>query len=581
MPPRSFAPVILALRSLFVATCVVATTAWGTPSETASPSLGAQLQAAIESGDFTSASKLAAPYQRAEKGTTAPDSRTACLLGIALQSGAPLRACQLFDAARTSATTPIEFQRASFWLAETLIQIDRNSHASRIAAELEQADRTSLAAAYIRARLVLDEWENLPRAALNRRNGMINKIQPFMAAVSPAARNRSTFEPRFLTLSVDLDRLNDTISHHANGYEEFIPYRPHHLNILRMALAIKLFDLVEYRQNLLNAARQRLPADEAARWIARADQAHRAQLGTPQGTDLIQQLAEEALGNGPGAADLRPAQLWLVQRAAQVLDWREDPRFPAAVARLAPLAAAQPHATPATIALHLSELVAKRTPGFSLEPKIELRLCLLAHDYERGPLLAEAQFPAHAGDAAWIRAYWPLIERGPRTFVRHAADTLLRLAPDNGFALLVSARAHVEDADAAERYSRFFARPPGWGTRPGDWVEYLELCEDAESLTDFLDGPKSTASSGGQFDATLDRWRKALPHDVVVAEQFALRAIRRANAAGGTRDTLLIAADAVADALILGSTAPALVASNAKLQRDAQNLRATSEGRRP
>lgn len=546
------------------------------------PTLADRLQAAAEAGDAATVNELAAPYRAPATSPPVYDSRTACLLGIAFQPYAPNRAAQWFDAARDAAKPGPEFARASFWLGETLITLNRQSHARRIAAELERADRSSLAAAYLRARLVIDEWENLPRDAQARRNQMIGEVAPFTSIVlSSEAIRRPTYEPRFLTLAIDLEHLAREVSNVDNGYETLVRLRPRNLNVLRMALALKLFDLVEYRQNLLEAARQRLPADEATRWLSRAERAHRCKLGTPEGIEFQQELAAEALGESDGAPDLQPGKLWLVERAALSLDWRDDPRFPAAVARLLPVVATQGKSTNADRALELAALAARRPDGFPLDPSIELRLCLVAHDYERGPVLAAAEFPAHANDAAWIRAHWKLIERSEPAFVRRAADALLQLEPENPFSQLVSARAHLGDDNDASRYARLFALRPFWGTRSADWVTYRELCEDADARSDFLASGKSVASRVNPFDAALDRWRKALPHDVVVAEQFALRAIRRANAAGGTPETLLIAADAVADALTLGSTAPALVASNAKLQRDAQTIRATNEMRRP
>lgn len=583
-------PLWLALGCALLCARIVAAE---TPAPKPPPTLtGAQLATALEAslqrGDFKQLGELAAPYVQNDPPRDLPP-RGLTDLGIALQGTQARRALAFF---RAAAKDTNEYPRATSWLIETLLATGQPGLARREWYAMYEKLRSSAPVSYAFARIAYDEYDRLPQAEQRRRREALKKAE----SQSSGLLGRGHFDPRYLSLEMELLMEKQDYAGAARVYAEFLKLRPLHSGAARRMLALSLNPYApeppEKFSPFLTLARTALPADELARWTERLERNYAVRHDPSRAIAYAGEWAVASLSDRPADADFAGLQAILVERAAArcVESWRPWLEHQKATAEGKPApepgshhlaASVERFATQArrgssTIALRALEYIdlARRTPaGVKVEAETELALCYLARDYVRGAPLAAAALPGKLEDFRWLRSTWQMFEAGPAPAREKALAALKRLKPDDGFVLRAVARAELEPESQLAAYTTFFNLPPASGTAPEDWTTYRRLLNDADERAAMLDAREKRRDAA--FDPVVRRWAKALPDDVVVAEQAAHLAIREANRVA-SRPNVEAAHKAVRDAMILGCENTAITHSADKL-RDAVDKYASDD----
>lgn len=549
--------------------------------------LEAKLQDAIETGSWKLAAELAKPY-RADTPLEGLSPRLCTLLGIVLRLDAPARASACFLAARKDEA---EFMRASFWAGEVYLQRGYPGLAHGILAEMRRRDAAHRATEYLRARIALQAYVTDPPDDRRRRAAFARDVEAAISdyVLETLQRGRG-FDPRFFTLPLDYAQATGNVSLAARAYVTLVAARPRNTPLLREALALHLADWPD-NDVLRRTAEALLPPDELQRWRGRAARLAGLDLTRPADQSAWIAFVEEAVSKTPGAADLVPGRAlllqqvteqvaagwvpWIMAKAANAAGTPDvapgNPAFPKLAQWFVNSAVRQRRTAPAILALRWSDLAAQVPGGQRPTRADELLLAALAEDNVRARPLLAAELPAHAGDFTWLSNYVVVVgdEDGPLRATM--LEAMQRLQPAHPATLLWTARAAVYQPDGLAAYEKLFALAPLSGTRPRDWTDYRRLLQDAEARTAMLDGRKPGGAAETRFAATIERWQAGVTADVVLDEQWALVAIRRA-AANLNLENARAGAKAARLALRHGSENPDITSAAATLAQAADKL---------
>ncbi len=406
------------------------------------------------------------------------------------------------------------------WLAAELLYARGNwPAADKLAVALRNRDASSPIIPYLEARNILARFADVDAgftqpAMIDAKRDLLTATA---ACTSVDARGHPDFDPRFLSLGIDVGLFDLNYESAASHAVQLTALRPRNLSLARLALALA-FDSPASRDDLLAAlhARATLPAAELARWelharlIDLAPENHRASAWLT--------LAEVAQDD----PHLAPVHVHFIARAASSMP-RDDDRF-ALVADTYMDAALRARSAP-----HARAALRVRLPDPADTPEVRERridLASLATRYDLAASLAITEAALHADDFDWLLRYRPIVARSQShgAYIRYL-HTLERNRPDDPRVLIELARVHEQHTmpRALIYYDRVFALTPS-KIRPSvkDWFAYRSLLQAAAQR-----GQPDDALE--QFDATIERIHIAAPDDVPAAHFYADLLNRRAH----------------------------------------------------
>ena len=413
------------------------------------------------------------------------------------------------------------------WLAAELLYARGNwASADKLAVILRKRDTSSPIPSYLEARYILARLNDTD--ADFGRTTMVDARRDLLAATaactSAQARNHPDFDPRFLSLGIDVGLFDLNYEFAAYYAVQLTALRPRNAPLARLALALA-FDTPALRNGLLAALRTRstLPSDELARWKLHASLIDLApEKNRPAAWLTLAEVAQ----NDP---QLAPVYVHLLARAAATMP-KDDERF-APLANAYIDAALRAHSTP-----HARAALTLRRPDPSdtkevRERRIELATLACRHDLAATLALAEA--PLHADDFGWLLRYRPIAARIQTygVYIQYL-KVMERNRPDEPLVLLELARIYEQHTlpSALDYYDRVFAVTPS-KIRPSipDWFAYRNLVQAAAQRG-------LPADAVEQFDAVIERIHAAAPDDVPAAHFYADLLDRRARLSGKPTD---------------------------------------------
>ena len=344
------------------------------------------------------------------------------------------------------------------------------------------------------------------------------------ACTSDQARAHPDFDPRFLSLGIDVGLFDLNYASAANYAAQLAALRPANAPLARLALALAL-DTPALRTDLIAALRTRntLPATELTLWELHARLIELA----PENKKSAAWLAlAEVAKNDPSLA---PVYVHLIARAAALMPVG-DARFVTVLNDYIDASLRARSAPHARAALGL------RVPDPSDTASVRERrieLATLAGRYDLVAKLALHEAPLHARDFEWLLRYRPVIARSPiyGEYIQYL-KVMERIRPDEPIVLLEIARVYDQHTlpGAVDYYDRAFAVTPD-KIRPTikDWLAYENLVRAAAQR-------RQPANAEELFDATTERIHAATPDDVPAAFFYAELLNRRARLSGKPAD---------------------------------------------
>ncbi|MET0262690.1 MAG: hypothetical protein ABW223_07315 [Rariglobus sp.] len=502
-----------------------ATPAWAEPAVTSSTAvdlsqrdLVAGLEEAMATGNGAQLDALARPHRMPQAGPTHVALNTALARAWIFLGDSPTALAFARTAARDS-TAP-----APCWLAAEILYSQRNWTAGNVfAARLRQRDPDSPAVAYVEARRQLirlndaDATFTLPMMKEARSIALASAV----ACTSPEARAHADFDPRFLSLGIDVAMFDLNYALAADHASALSLLRPRNAPLARLALALGL-DTQSSRGGFITAlkAQKTLPEKELQRWEVFAELLAVTPPAERAGAWLS--LAEIARKDPALAA----IHVHLIGRAA-VLISSDDPRFNQTAYDY------QAAAYLARSAPHVRQALGLRLPSFVDEPESRERYIEMGYFaglYDFAATITAAETPRHLDDFEWLSKHRRIIARHqtPGVYLGYLKQ-MERLRPDEPAVLLELARVYDQHTmpEALGYYDRVFAlTPETLQPTTADWFAYKNLV-DAASLRQPL------AKLTERFDRTIERIHVAAPNDVTAAcfyaELLMLKAVRSKN----------------------------------------------------
>lgn len=398
--------------------------------------------------------------------------------------------------------------------------------ADKLGATLGYRDAASPIVPYLEARYILARLADAD-AAFDQPM-MVDAKRDLLAATaactSDQARTHPDFDPRFLSLGIDVGLFDLNYASAANYAAQLTALRPANTPLARLALALAL-DTPAVRNDLIAALRTRhtLPAAELTLWELHARLIELAPENKKAAAWLA--LAEVAKNDPP----LAPVYVHLIARAAALMPVG-DTRFVTVLNDYIDASLRARSAPHARAALGL------RVPDTSDTAEIRERrieLATLASRHDLAANLAMREAPLHAQDFDWLLRHRPIVAR-VQTFGVYIQylKVIERIRPDEPLVLLEIARVYDQHTlpGAVDYYDRVFAVTPD-KIRPSikDWLAYENLVRAAAQR-------RQPADAEERFEATIERIHAAAPDDVAAAFFYAELLDRRARLSGKPAD---------------------------------------------
>ncbi len=493
--------------ALAAAVSVAAQTPTVTPTAVDSEAIG-KITDAIATGNAAQLAEYSRPY-REPVADTAHAALNTTLARAWLFLGDTARALNFAKAAYTYSPDPVPR-----WLAAELLYARGNWNAADLlAVALKNRDPSSPIVPYLEARYILARLADADAGF--EQPMMVDAKRDLLAATaactSTQSRAHPDFDPRFLSLSIDVGLLDLNYAAAAGYAAELSALRPRNAPLARLALSLALGSPDFYPLLVLVRMGDTLPAAELTLWKLNAtliDQAPVDQKGS-----AWLSLADTAKKNPPFA----PVYIHLIARAAALLPEDDARCFPTRDAYME--AALQARSAP-----HARAALRLRPPDASAaarERRIALATLASRHDLAAALTLKEA--PLHADDFDWLMQHRPFAARAQEfgVYIQYL-KIMERLRPDAPLVLLEIARVYDQHTlpGALDYYARAFAAVPSQ-IRPTlqDWFAYETLAREADR--DHATAQHRPADAEALFDATTERIHADAPADVPAAWFYA------------------------------------------------------------
>ena len=476
---------------------------------------------AISTGNAAQLAECSRPYREPVADTAhAPLNTTLARAWLFLGDSA--RAVNFAKAAYTHSPDPVPR-----WLAAELFYARGNWNAADLlAVALRNRDPSSPIVPYLEARYTLARLANVDAdfdqpMMVHARHDLLTATT---ACTSAQARGHPDFDPRFLSLGIDVALFDLNYASAADYAVRLTALRPLNAPLARLALALAL-DTPALRNDLITALRTRntLPAPELTLW------------------ELHASLIELAPENKKGAAwlaladtakthsQLAPVYIHLIARAAALIP-SDNERFSAVLNDYMDAALRARSAPHARAALRL-KLPDPSDPAAVRERRIAL--ATLASRYDLAAVLAMNETPLHADDFEWLSQHRTIAARAQLfgVYIQYL-KAMERIRPDEPIVLLEIARVYDQHtlSGAIDYYARAFAAAPA-KIHPSlkDWFAYWNLAQAAAQQ-------RRSANAADLFDATIERIHAAAPDDAPAACFYAELLDRRARLSGKPAD---------------------------------------------
>lgn len=504
----------------------------------------AELNAAVEVGDRARLGGLVDGYRKLERVPEGMAAADAYAVGVAISQVRLAESVRWFNAAGRD---PAWRMRALGWMGDIFVRTDDLGRANALLATMkeEAKGKENAAVWYVEGRIAWAERNAIPLSNWDARLGPGVRLHSATNHfVYDAPETFVDMDPRFYSLAMDEALDQGEPEKGWRAAERFLKLRPKHVAVTRLALGLAMLERPAAANTLLLPASWVLSVGEGGEWRRWAERIE-PDKAMPPGRALrpgVVAMAEEAFGDGPGAADLAALRLPLARWVAVGManDWTVgakekpartgDPAVTKWLERVALLAAqmGDPASAMEVAKWWREPALQKVLPARSAD--LQLRIFTLANEpFTAVPVLVEA-WPTRGGSVGFVKGVGPVLAWAPVELRIAAAEVLEQAEPDSRYTWLQSARARRYQPGAAARYRKIFSGTPDYGPKAEDWISYRDRLREEAERTDFLDRrPGEAAASGGDPDAVwraeLARWRKALPYDRELTDAEALIAI--------------------------------------------------------